>query len=98
MIPVAWCVASCAASLGPGYAIDKQEIHVEFTPDAQPVIRIAAEYRLRNNGNQPLTTLELRLPGRRRFHIAAPKAEWDVQEVVLTTSHVYARNVVFLLS
>lgn len=98
MIPVAWCVASCAASLGPGYAIDKQEIHVEFTPDAQPVIRIAAEYRLRNNGNQPLTTLELRLPGRRRFHIAAPKAEWDAQEVALTTSPGNARNVAIQLS
>jgi len=31
-------------------------------------IRIDAEYRLKNTGNQPLSELELRLPGRRRFH------------------------------
>jgi len=93
LIPGAWCLAGCAASLGPGYAIDRQEIHVEFTPDPQPVIRIAAEYRLRNNGNQPLTTLELRLPGRRRFHIATPRVEWDAHEVALTTSPDNARNV-----
>ena len=63
LLPLAaFCLAGCAASLGPGYAIDKQEIHVQFTADPQPVIHIAAEYHLRNNGNQPLTTLELRCP------------------------------------
>jgi hypothetical protein len=98
LIPGVSCLAGCAASLGPGYAVDRQEIHVEFTPDPQPAIRIAAEYRLRNNGNQPLTTLELRLPGRRRFHIATPRVEWDAHEVALTTSPDNARNVAIQFS
>jgi hypothetical protein len=84
--------AGCAASLGPGYAIDKQEIHVQFTANPQPALRIDAEYRLRNNGNQPLTTLELRLPGRRRFHFATPIVEWDSRSVALSTSSDNPRN------
>jgi len=87
------CLSGCTASLGPGYAIDRQEIHVRFTADPQPAIRIDAEYRLRNNGNQPLTTLELRLPGRRRFHFAAPTVEWDSHLVAIVTSPDNPRNV-----
>ncbi len=85
--------ASCTASLGPGYAIDKQEIRVDFLASADPRIRINAVYQLRNNGNQPLTSLELRLPGRRRFHFNQPAALWDSDSLPLQTSPFRARNV-----
>jgi len=90
--------AGCTASLGPGYAIDKQEIHVQFTAGPQPVIHISAEYHLRNNGNQPLTSLELRLPGRRRFHFADPQVTWDSRSVALVASPDNPRNVAIPLS
>jgi len=91
-LAAAW-FAGCTASLGPGYAIDKQEIHVQFTTGPQPVIHISAEYHLRNNGNQPLTSLELRLPGRRRFHFADPQVTWDSRSVALVASPDNPRNV-----
>ena len=91
---VGYCVAGCAAALGPGYTIDKQEIRVRFIPDTQPVIRIEAEYRLRNDGNRPLSSLELRLPGRRRFHFADPQAQWDAHAVAFEPSPANPRNVV----
>jgi hypothetical protein len=91
-VAAAW-IAGCTASLGPGYAIDKQEFHVQFTAAPEPVIHISAEYHLRNNGNQPLTSLELRLPGRRRFHFAEPQVTWDSRSVALVTSPDNPRNV-----
>jgi hypothetical protein len=90
---VGYCAAGCAAALGPGYTIDKQEIRVQFVPAPQPLIHVDAEYRLRNDGNQPLASLELRLPGRRRFHFADPRAEWDATALTFETSPVNARNV-----
>ena len=92
ILAAAW-LAGCTASLGPGYAIDKQEIRVRFIASQQPVIHISAEYHLRNNGNQPLTSLELRLPGRRRFHFADPQVKWDSRSVTLVTSPDNPRNV-----
>jgi len=86
-------LAGCTASLGPGYSVDKQEIQVEFAADPQPLIHISAEYHLRNNGNQPLTSLEIRLPGRRRFHFSAPQVTWDSRSVSLVTSPDNPRNV-----
>jgi hypothetical protein len=88
-----YCAAGCAAALGPGYTIDKQEIRVRFVPDPQPVIHIEAEYRLRNNGNRPLSSLELRLPGRRRFHFVDPQAQWDAHAVAFEPSPANPRNV-----
>ena len=81
-----WCLflaaagtwlCSCAAASGPGYTIEKQEIRVEFESGPDPRIRVDSDYQLRNTGNQPLSTLELRLPGRRRFRIAESQATWD---------------------
>lgn len=91
---VALCVTGCAASLGPGYAINKQEINVQFMPNPQPAIHVDANYRLANNGNQPLTTLEMRLPGRRRFHVADLRIEWDASALTTATSPDNPRNVV----
>ncbi len=73
--------AGCVAALGPGYTIEKQEVRVHFLPDPQPRILVEADYHLRNTGNRPLSSLELRLPGRRRFHIGSARADWDGAEL-----------------
>jgi hypothetical protein len=64
-------------ALGPGYSIENQEIRVQFLPGPDPRIRVDSDYQLRNIGTRPLTSLELRLPGRRSFHVVASKATWD---------------------
>jgi hypothetical protein len=86
--------AGCTAALGPGYTIEKQQITVQFAPAPQPVIRINGVYQLTNDGNQPLTSLELRLPGRRRFHFADPIAMWDKTALPFAASPDNPRNVV----
>jgi hypothetical protein len=88
-------VAGCTAAMGPGYSIEKQEIDVHFISDPQqPAIHIDCVYHLRNDGNQPLTVLEIRLPGRRRFHAAEAQAEWDGQAISFQSSPDNTRNVV----
>jgi len=89
--------ASCAAALGPGYTIEKQEIHVRFVGSAEPRIRIEADYLLKNTGTQPLQELELRLPGRRRFHYENPGARWDASTVALQASAENPRNTTIAL-
>jgi len=74
---VGFWVSSCAVALGPGYSIESQEIRVQFLPGTDPRIRVDSDYKLRNTGNQPLSSLELRLPGRRKFRVAAAQAAWD---------------------
>jgi hypothetical protein len=93
LISAGYWAAACTAAFGPGYTIEKQEIRVHFVGDPQPSIRVEADYRLRNTGNQPLSLLELRLPGRRIFHFADPHAEWDAQAVTLEASAANSRNV-----
>jgi hypothetical protein len=63
--------------LGPGYSIENQEIRVQFVPGPDPRIRVDSNYQLRNIGTRPLSSLELRLPGHRSFHVAASQATWD---------------------
>ena len=79
--------------MGPGYTIVKQQVTVEFVPSPQPVIRIEGVYQLKNTGNQPLTSLELRLPGR-RFHFSDPAAQWDKSALTFAASPDNPRNVV----
>ncbi|HUE42777.1 MAG TPA: hypothetical protein VMP12_04395 [Candidatus Sulfotelmatobacter sp.] len=88
----------CTAAFGPGYTIDKQEIEVHFISAPEPTIHIEATYHLRNDGIRPLTTLELRLPGRRRFHFADPSVEWDGHAVTLGISPDNRRNSILSLS
>ena len=76
-LAAACCAAACTAAFGPGYTIEKQEMEVRFTADPQPVIHIDSVYRLRNDGNRPLSSIELRLPGRQRFNFTDPHADWD---------------------
>lgn len=67
----------CAASFGPGYTVDKQNIDVHFEPGPPPHISIKTEYQLKNTGTRALSILELRLPGRRRFKTENVTIEWD---------------------
>ncbi|MGB2624833.1 MAG: hypothetical protein WA857_14585 [Candidatus Acidiferrum sp.] len=77
LVAVGLWISSCAAAVGPGYTIEKQEIRVQFDPTPTPRIRVDSDFQLRNTGNQPLSSLELRLPGRRHFHVAESQATWD---------------------
>jgi len=93
----AFWAAGCAVPIGPGYAIEKQQVRVQFVPAPEPRIRIDAEYTLKNTGNQPLSELELRLPGRRRFHFDEPRATWDATTLTIGVSTENPRNAVIAL-
>jgi hypothetical protein len=94
---VGFWVSSCAVALGPGYSIENQEIRVQFLPGPDPRIRVDSDYRLRNTGNQPLSSLELRLPGRRSFHLATAKATWDGSSIAEQSSPINQRNTLLAL-
>jgi len=94
---VALGTAGCVAPLGPGYTIERQQLRVQFVPAPEPRIRIEAEYALRNTGNQPLSELELRLPGRRRFHFEEPHATWDATLLTTGVSTERPRNALISL-
>jgi hypothetical protein len=85
--------AGCTAAFGPGYDIVSQEISVQFVPSPQPALRISAEYQLRNTGNQPLSSIEVRLPAGRRFRYANSQALWDGTALSLDTSPSGPRDV-----
>jgi hypothetical protein len=90
-------LAGCVAPLGPGYTIESQQLRVQLVPAPEPRIRIEAEYQLKNTGNQPLSELELRLPGRRRFHFDEPHAAWDQTALVTGVSEENPRNALITL-
>jgi hypothetical protein len=94
---VGFWVSSCAVPLGPGYSIEKQEIRVQFLPGADPRIRVDSDYKLRNTGNRPISSLELRLAGRLSFRIAAAQAAWDGAALAEQASLSNPRNTVFSL-
>ncbi len=89
---VGFWVSSCATALGPGYSIENQEIRVQFLPGPDPRIQVDADYRLRNTGNHPLSSLEVRLPGRRSFHLATTQATWDGSSIAEQSSLINPRN------
>ncbi len=89
--------AGCVAPLGPGYTIESQQVHVRFESVPEPRTRIEAEYLLKNTGNRPLGELELRLPGRRRFHFDEPRASWDASALTLGVSEDNPRNALITL-
>jgi hypothetical protein len=90
-------VSACAVALGPGYSIENQETRVQFLPGPDPRIRVDSDYQLRNTGNRPLATLELRLPGRRSFHLARAQASWDGVALAEPSSPVIPRNTLLTL-
>jgi len=93
-VAASW-MASCTAAFGPGYAIETQEIHVHFAAAAQPKIYVDALYQLRNTGNQPISSLELRLPARRSFHLENALAAWDGASLSGAVSPANPRDTVF---
>lgn len=90
-------VAGCTSSFGPGYIINKQDIDVHFDPGPPPHIAIKSSYELTNNGTAPLSVLELRLPGRRRFKTSNVELAWDGQAVNSEPSPDFPRNTVLQL-
>jgi hypothetical protein len=94
---VAGWTAGCTAAFGPGYQIVAQEITVQFVPSPEPTLRVNAEYHLRNTGNQTLTSLEVRLPGRRRFHFVNPQALWDAAPFSFDVSPANPRDVLLVI-
>jgi hypothetical protein len=94
---VGFWVSSCAVALGPGYSIEGQEIRVQFSPGTDPRIRVDSEYQLRNTGIRPLTAIELRLPSRRSFHVAAGQVTWDGAALAEQNSPLSPRNTVVTL-
>jgi hypothetical protein len=90
---VGFWVSSCAVALGPGYAVENQEIRVRFLPGGdEPRIRVDAHYQLRNIGTKPLSSLEVRLPGRRSFRLATARATWDGVSLAEQNSPLFPRN------
>jgi hypothetical protein len=86
LVTASFWATSCVAPLGPGYTIEKQQVRVQFVPAPEPRIRIEADYQLKNTGNRALSDLELRLPGRQRFHYDEPRATWDGTAVTIGVS------------
>jgi len=84
--------AGCTSSFGPGYTINKQDIDVHFEPGPPPHITIKSSYELTNNGTRPLSELELRLPGKRRFNTSNVELIWDGQPLNSEPSPDYPRN------
>jgi hypothetical protein len=84
-------------ALGPGYSIEKQEIRVQFLPGPDPRIRVDSDYQLRNTGNQPLSSIELRLPWSNGFHVAAAQAAWDGAALAGQNSAANPRNTLLAL-
>lgn len=85
--------ASCASPLGPGYAVEQQEIRVHFAPDAQS-IHIAAEYHLRNTGIRPIEQIEVLVPCTRRLHCGPATIHWDSTEISAQPAPEGPRNAV----
>jgi hypothetical protein len=97
LLAASLCLSACTAALGPGYSIESQEIQVRFEAAGEPKIRVESHYRLRNTGNQPLSSLEVRLPGHRLFTIADAQASWDGTALSSEVSPENPRDTVFQL-
>jgi hypothetical protein len=92
LVVTVFSAAACTAAFGPGYTIEKQEIRVQFEPAPETHIFVHLDYQVRNTGNRPLSSLEIRLPIRRRFHLVNAQAEWDGKSIGLETSPANPRN------
>jgi hypothetical protein len=97
LVAVGLWASSCAVALGPGYSIENQEIRVQFEPGPDPTIRVNSDYHLRNTGNQPLSSLELLLPGHHRFRVAQSEATWDGATLAGQSVPAYPRNTLLAL-
>jgi hypothetical protein len=87
---VMWA-SSCAAPLGPGFVVEKQEIRVQFASAAQ-TIHIEADYQLRNTGDRPIHEIDILLPTGRRLHTGAATTKWDGADITSGPRAGYPRN------
>lgn len=78
-------LAACAVPLGPGYAVERQQIELRYVAAPGPQLAVRAYYRLRNTGNQPLTLLEVRLPDERAWGRQNLRIHLDGRDI---SSHV----------
>ena len=69
---------------------------MQFVPGA-PRIHVEADYHLRNDGNQPLEALEVRLPGRLAFRVENSEASWDGSALSSQASSANPRDTLFPL-
>ncbi len=83
--------SSCAAPLGPGFVVEKQEIRVQFAPSAQ-TIHIEADYQLRNTGVRSIREIEILLPNEKRLNTGAAATKWDGADIVSEPRTGDARN------
>ncbi len=60
-------LGACAVPLGPGYTIAQQQIEVRYVTAPVPHLAVRAIFRLNNTGNQPLTSIDVRLPDENAF-------------------------------
>ena len=77
----ALCASSCAVPLGPGYTVRKQTVDVHFQPSSEARVTIEGQYLLVNTGDQPLASLDVRLPRSGVLRLASPSIQWDGQPV-----------------
>ena len=91
MLFCALWASSCAAPLGPGFVVEKQEIRVQFSPAAQ-TIHIEADYQLRNTGDRAILEIEILLPNGRRLNTGAAATKWDGTHVASEPRAGYPRD------
>src|SRR5579864_4916503 len=93
LFSAACCLTGCAAAMGPGYVVEKQEIQVSYLAQQEPHVHVIAEYHLRNTGIRELDSLDVHLPGR-RFRPAEFTVLWAGAELPLATSAANARDTI----
>ncbi|HYL09982.1 MAG TPA: hypothetical protein VEU31_04535 [Candidatus Acidoferrales bacterium] len=76
---------SCAVPLGPGYTIEKRTLDIHFVSRPQPHLEIRASYRLANTGNQPLSSIQIRLPNPDSFDVENLQVQLDGRGLALQT-------------
>ena len=78
-------LAGCNVAFGPGYLIKKQNIELRFVSSPEPHLVVQCTYQLLNSGNQPLSTLQVRVPAANAFRRTATSAEWNGKSISIQT-------------
>ncbi|HKW56049.1 MAG TPA: hypothetical protein VJN42_01715 [Candidatus Acidoferrum sp.] len=69
---------------------------MHFAPGVDPRILVDSTYKLRNTGTRPISSMQLRLPGR-LFQIASNGAAWDGTSLAAQNSEVNPRETLLVL-
>jgi len=78
-------LGGCAVALGPGYTIQKQNVELHFVPSPEPHLSVHGTYELINSGNQPLQSIQVRVPSAEAFRRSAFVARWKGQNIEAKT-------------